>query len=88
MNQALLVHEVDARANLNEEIKRRVFAQVLFFPDQVKQVSFGRVLESQVNRCAILKTRKQAADVLVIQLLLYPDFTNERLLNFAVGQFG
>jgi len=33
MDEALFVHVVDARANLNEEIKGCIFTEELFFPN-------------------------------------------------------
>ena len=36
MDQALLVQIVNSRAHLDEEVKCRIFAQVFFFPDQIK----------------------------------------------------
>ena len=36
VNQALLMHIVDATADLYEKIKGSVFAKKLFFPNQIK----------------------------------------------------
>jgi len=36
MDESLFVHVVDARANLDEEVKGRIFTQKLLFTDEVK----------------------------------------------------
>ena len=40
VNEALFVQVIYTRANLNEKVEGCVLAQVLFFADQVKKVSF------------------------------------------------
>lgn len=46
VNESLLVHVVDARADLDEEVEGGVLAQELFLPDEVEQISLRCVLKS------------------------------------------
>lgn len=80
------MHVVNARADLNEEIEGSVLAKILFFPDEVKEVAFARVLESQVNCVLILKACIESANILVIKLFLNSDFTDQRLFYFTARQ--
>lgn len=77
------MHVVDTRAYLNEEIEGCVFREVLFFPNQIKQVAFAGVFKSKIDRLFIFKAGIQAADVFMVQLLLNSDFANQRLFYFV-----
>jgi len=46
MNETLFVQIVNPRADLDEEVERCIFAQELLFPDKVKQITFGGILQS------------------------------------------
>lgn len=86
VNQALLVQVIDSRANLNEEVERCVLAQVLLLTYQVEQISFGGVLECKVDRRFVLEGGVEPANVLVVQLLLDPDLSNQGLFDLAARE--
>ena len=86
MNQSLLMHVVNARANLNEEVKSRVLWEILFFPNQIKQISFACVLKSKIDSLFVFKACVKTTDVFVVELLLNSDFTNKSLLYFVWRQ--
>jgi hypothetical protein len=44
MDQALFVHVVDTRADLNEKVESGVLTQVFLFTNQVEQITFTSVL--------------------------------------------
>ena len=44
VNQTLFVHVIDAAADLYEEVEGSVLTQKLFFPNQIKQVTFTCIL--------------------------------------------
>lgn len=46
MDETLFVHIVDSTADLNEKVEGSIFAQKLFFPYQIKQVSFTGIFQS------------------------------------------
>jgi len=77
------VHVVDATAHLNEKVKSRVFRQKLFLPDQIKQVAFAGVFQSQVNCGFVFEAGIQPTDVLMIQLLLNADLADQGFLDFG-----
>ena len=76
MNKTLLVHVVDSTADLDEEIESSVFTEVFLSPNQEKQVSFACKLESQVYCVLVFEARVKPAEVVVVELLLYPDFSD------------
>jgi len=44
MDQALFVHVVDTRADLNEKVESCVLTQVFLFTNQVEQITFTSIL--------------------------------------------
>ena len=86
MDKPLLVQVVDAAADLNEEVERRVLGEELGLADEIEQVALARVLKRQVDRLLVTETGIEPADVLVVQLLLDADLPNQRLFDFTRGQ--
>lgn len=80
------MHVIYARADLNEEIECRVLAEVLLLPNEIEEVALARILEGQVNCVLVLEAGVQSANVLVIQLLLNSDFSNQRLFYLTARQ--
>jgi hypothetical protein len=66
VDQSLLMHVIDSTADLDEEIESGVLTQELLFSDQVEQVAFTGVLESQHNSSLVLKTGVEPTNVLVV----------------------
>ena len=56
MDQTLFVQVVYSGTDLNEEVKGCILTQVFFFPNEVKQVTFGGVLKCQINSRFVFKT--------------------------------
>ena len=83
VDEPLLVHIVNATADLDEKVKRSIFTEELFLPYQIKQVSFACILQSQVNGVLVFKTGIQSTDILVVQLFLNSDFSYKSLFNFV-----
>jgi len=79
----LFVEEVDAGANLNKEVESRIFSKVLLLANEIEEVALARVLQGQVDRSLVFETRVQAADVLVVQLLLDLYFSDQGFSDFA-----
>ena len=76
VNKSLLVHVINAGADLNEEVEGRVLAQVLLFANQVEQVAFACVLQRQEYRVFVLERSVQSTYVFVVQLFLNSYFSN------------
>ena len=70
------MHEVDAGADLDEEVEGGVLAQIPLFADEVEQVAFACVFQCQVDGVLVLEACVEAADVLVVELLLNSNFAN------------
>ena len=83
MDESLLVKVVDSGANLNEEVESRVLTEILLLPNQVEQVPLRCILQGQVDRCLVLEASIQPTDVLVVQLLLYPNLPDQCFFYFA-----
>ena len=77
MNKSLLMQIIDSGTNLYEEIKRRILAQKLLFTDEVKQITFRSIFERQIYRCFVFKACVEPTDVLVVELFLNPNLSNE-----------
>jgi len=86
MDETLFMEIIDSRANLNEKVKCSVFAQKLFFSDQIEQITFGRILKSKVDRCFVFERSVQSTNILVIELLLNSDFSYQSFFNLAAGK--
>lgn len=86
VDQSLLVHVVNATADLNEEVKRHIFLETLFLSDQIEQIAFVAILQGQVNGFFVFEAGVKAADVVVVQLLLNTYFSRNCFLNFSVHQ--
>ena len=66
MNEPLLVHVVDATADLDEEVESSVLAQVLLTTNQKEQISFAGKFESQVYSFLVFKAGVKSAKVVVV----------------------
>lgn len=86
VDKPLLVHVVNARTHLNEEVEGSILAQELLLSDQVEQVALAGILQGQVNRIFVLKTGIQTADVLVIELFLNSYFSYQCFFYFIWRQ--
>jgi hypothetical protein len=86
MNETLLVKIVNSRTDLNEKVKCSVFAQKLFLSDQVEQVTFWRIFQSKIDCGFVFERSVQTTNVLVVQLLLNSNFTNQGFFNLTAGE--
>ena len=86
MNQALLVHKVNAWADLDEEVECSVFAQELFLSNEVEQVAFARVLESKHDCVTVFEWGVETTDVLMVHLFLNSYLTNKCFFYLVVSQ--
>ena len=66
MNETLFMHKVDTRTDLNEEVKRCIFTEVLLFSNQVEKITFGSKFKSKIYGFFILKTCIKSTNVFMI----------------------
>ena len=86
MNKSLLMQIIDSGTNLYEEIKRRILAQKLLFTDEVKQITFRSIFERQIYGVFVFKACVEPTDVLVVELFLNPNLSNECFFDLTGRQ--
>jgi hypothetical protein len=86
MDQTLFMKIIDSGTNLNEKVKCSIFAQKLFFSDQIEQITFWCILKSKVNCCFVFKRSVKSTNILVIELLLNSDFSYQSFFDLATGK--
>ena len=71
---------------MDEEVKCSVLSQALFPANKIEQVAFAGVFQCEVDLLLVLEAREEAADVLVVQLLLDSNLPDQRLFYLTARQ--